>query len=320
MNLYMKNATVTAPARLHLGFVGLFGDSAKEFGALGLAIDTPVVRVKVSRSERWKFSGKVPQKARQHVATLQRELGLDQPMQVVVSETIPSHIGLGSGTQLALAIAAACSAVGRRKVSIEKLSALLGRGKRSGIGTAAFSTGGFLIDRASKTADESRAVSMRFDFPEEWRILLVIDHELQGAHGTTEVNAFRDLGGFSTSLTGQLQEVLLERVVPALQRRDIFAFGQGITKIQNQVGDFFKPIQGGRYLSPNVSKILETAVEIGAAGVGQSSWGPTGFMLAESAKDAQMLRSAILNGDTANGIQIEIVKARNLGAQLTFED
>ena len=111
----MQTATVTAPARLHLGFVGLFGDSAKKFGALGLAIDAPAVRVSVSKSERWKICGKPPDKTKRYVNILRRELELVHPMQIVVSETIPSHIGLGSGTQLALAIAAACSAVGCRK-------------------------------------------------------------------------------------------------------------------------------------------------------------------------------------------------------------
>ena len=316
----MQTATVTAPARLHLGFVGLFGDSAKKFGALGLAIDAPVVRVSVSPSERWKIHGKLPEKAGQYVKILRRELELVQPMHIVVSETIQSHVGLGSGTQLALAIAAACSAVGCRKVSIEKLSALSGRGKRSGIGTAAFSVGGFLVDRASDESDESRAVSMRFEFPEEWKILLVLEDELKGAHGAVEMDAFRELGGFSSRLTQQLQKILLDQVVPSLQMRDIISFGKGITRIQNQVGDFFEPIQGGRYLSPHVSKILEAAAELGAAGVGQSSWGPTGFILTESEKDAQNLRAAILAADAADGIHIKIVQARNAGAQLTVAD
>ena len=316
----MQTATITAPARLHLGFVGLVGDSAEEFGALGLAINTPVVRVRVSKSEHWKICGKIPEKANQYVSMLKQALELDQPMQVDVSETIQPHVGLGSGTQLALAIAAACCAVSCRKVSIEKLSALLGRGKRSGIGTAAFSAGGFLIDCASKTADESRAISMRFKFPEEWKILLVLDDELKGAHGAIEVDAFGELGGFSSRLTQQLQKILLDHVIPSLQMRDIISFGKGITRIQNQVGDFFEPIQGGRYLSPHVSEILEAAAELGAAGVGQSSWGPTGFILTESEKDAQNLRAAILAADAADGIHIKIVQARNAGAQLTVAD
>ena len=68
------------------------------------------------------------------------------------------------------------------------------------------------------------------------------------------------------------------------------------------------------------SNVLEAAVDLGAAGVGQSSWGPTGFILTESEKQAQTLRSAILADDSANGIHIKIVQARNAGAQLTVAD
>ncbi len=316
----MRTVTVSAPARLHLGFVGLFGQTAKDFGAIGLAIDSPAVRVEVSSSDRWSFSGAVSEKVKRYVETLAQNLLLETPMRVNVSKQIPSHIGLGSGTQLALAIAVACCTVANRNLSIEKLSGLLGRGRRSGIGTAAFSVGGFLIDRNPKDPVEARTISMRVEFPQEWHILLVFDDALRGAHGVVETDAFRELGGFSPDLARQLQVELIDQIVPALKRRDIEGFGLGITKIQHQVGDFFGSIQGGRYLSSDVSKILDNAVDLGAPGVGQSSWGPTGFVLTKSEEEARKLRSMLLAGKVIDNIRIDIVKPRNAGAQITVTE
>ena len=316
----MRKVQISAPARLHLGFVGLHGDSAARFGALGLAIQRPRVVIEASVSSNWLISGHCRDRVERYVDILRREMKMDIPVNISVHEAIPAHAGLGSGTQLALAVGSACVALHQKDLSLEKLSKLLGRGRRSGIGTAAFECGGFLVDREAEASDESRALARRLPFPEDWRIILVSDENFQGMHGIQEDNAFQDLGGFSPELTSELQELLVNQALPALQNTDVVTFGSAITSIQNRVGDFFAPLQGGRYLSSRVADILAYAAADGAPGVGQSSWGPTGFIITGTESKASRLCDKLRRESAGEGIGVEICKARNKGASISIFD
>ncbi len=313
----MKSIKITAPARLHLGFVGLEGQSAKTHGALGLAIDQPATVLEAHHYPKWKVSGSALNKAVKYMNTVRAAFALRQPIFINSIQSIPEHIGLGSGTQLALSVATACMHLNDHDGSPEKISGLLGRGTRSGIGTAAFSKGGFLVDCQADKAQYARAISKRIEFPEEWRIILIIDETYQGIHDESEVNAFESLGGFSSELSTDLKGVLLNQVMPALEVRDITAFGSGISLIQKQVGDFFKPVQGGRFLSEKVAEILEYAERNGAAGIGQSSWGPTGFIIVDGVASALRMKSNLEKLSRESDVRFEIRAARNSGA--TFE-
>ena len=315
----MRQVTVSAPARLHLGFVGLNGDSASKFGALGLAIERPAARVLAQASNDWNVSDVQHDRVWRCLNNLISEFGLKQPLKIRVTDTIPAHIGLGSGTQLALAVATACMRLNNSSIPIARLSHLLRRGERSGIGTAAFSHGGFLVDCQADTDGEARSITRRLEFPEDWRILLIFDVEYQGAHGDVESDAFRELGGFSPSLTRKLQQILLNQVLPALESRNLSEFGEGITTIQRHVGDFFSPIQGGRFLSPDVADVLAQAEQSGATGTGQSSWGPTGFVIMKSEASALELQQRIQATRSDQRIRFEICRGRNVGAQVRIE-
>ncbi|MDE0309313.1 MAG: hypothetical protein OXI60_05710 [Acidiferrobacterales bacterium] len=315
----MQRVTVIAPARLHLGFVGLNSSSAPELGALGVAIQRPSMTVRAQKSLRWNVSGSMQGEVRRCIDRLITAFELEQPLHFEVASTIPAHIGLGSGTQLALAVGVSIMRLNDISIPIARLSHLLRRGERSGIGTAAFLQGGFLVDTHASTKDEVRTIAHRLEFPANWRILLIFDDDYQGTHGDIETDAFCKLGGFSDSLTERLQRILLDQVLPALERGDVTDFGDGITTIQRHVGDFFSPIQGGRYLSPGVADVLSIAEKLGGVGVGQSSWGPTGFVILDTESSALELQTELLETRKSFGVRLEICKGRNEGAQIQVE-
>ena len=102
-----KAVRVVAPARLHLGFLDLNGGLGRRFGSIGLAIDRPATELVLSRSRSFKAEG--PDRLRA-LETLKRVAGsyaAGSAYQLDIRTAIPSHAGLGSGTQLALAIGAA---------------------------------------------------------------------------------------------------------------------------------------------------------------------------------------------------------------------
>src|SRR5262249_44647683 len=125
--------------------------------------------------------------------------GLPVTCRIVVDAAIPEHVGLGSGTQLAIAVGVALSRLFGLDISIQEMAALYDRGQRSGIGIGAFEQGGFLVDGGKGPHDTPPPVVARIDFPAEWRLLLVFDRALRGLHGERELAAFRALPEFPES-------------------------------------------------------------------------------------------------------------------------
>ncbi|MBC7945575.1 MAG: hypothetical protein H7X91_10020, partial [Burkholderiales bacterium] len=112
------------------------------------------------------------------------------------------------------------------------------------------------------------------------------------------------------------------RALPALQTANIEAFGAAITELQQVIGDHFAPVQGGRYASPRVAEALAWFAGRGAAGVGQSSWGPTGFVIVEGEERARVLLDAARahwNGNTGKGntaLRFAVCEGRNRGGEV----
>ena len=68
--------------------------------------------------------------------------------------------------------------------------------------------------------------------------------------------------------------LVLASLLPALAAADIDAFGAALTRIQDVTGRWFAPVQGGAFAPGPSEALVRRMDEWGAAGVGQSSWGP----------------------------------------------
>jgi beta-ribofuranosylaminobenzene 5'-phosphate synthase len=83
------------------------------------------------------------------------------------------------------------------------------------------------------------------------------------------------------------------------------------------MGDYFAPVQGARFLSPRVSDALAWLEGAGASGVGQSSWGPTGFALLGSAGEAErMLEGLRDRWAVRSGLEFAVTRGRNRGGEI----
>ncbi len=58
------------------------------------------------------------------------------------------------------------------------------------------------------------------------------------------------------------------------------------------MGAYFGPLQGGAYVSQGVAAAIGWLAEQGLTGIGQSSWGPTGFAFVPSEAEGQRLLDA----------------------------
>jgi beta-RFAP synthase len=305
---------VYAPARLHFGFLDLNGGFGRRFGSIGLTIDGIGTRLALARGEA-SSAETPPARAAGVLATVADRLGVDGPFRLAVHETIPEHVGLGSGTQLGLAIAAAVATIAGRQWDAGALAPLVERGGRSGIGIGAFDLGGFLVDAGKGDKGTSAPIVARLDFPEAWRLILIFDGEQRGLSGTHEAAAFEALAPFPPELAARLCHITLMRLLPGIAEAEFAAVAESIGEIQAHVGDYFAPAQGGRFASPRVAAVLDWLHAEGHAGIGQSSWGPTGFVLVAGADEARTLCGA-LERRFGRSLVFRICAGRNRGAEI----
>ena len=284
--------SVETQARLHLGFLDMSGALGRRFGSLGLSIDSFRTRLRVTPSRGVSASGPGAERAQRYARRLLQCLEPDAGVHVELLEGIPDHLGLGSGTQLALAVGRAVATLYGLDVGTRDVAETLQRGARSGIGIGAFDQGGFLLDSGVGEDGAVPPVTARMDFPETWRVLLVMDVRGQGLHGSQEVEAFRRLPPFPRETAAHLCHLTVMQILPGLRERRLQPVAEGIAELQRLVGDHFAPAQGGRFTSPAVAEALEWAAAQGHGGIGQSSWGPTGFVLMQGRAEAERLRQA----------------------------
>lgn len=307
-----RSLMVEAPARLHLGFVDLSA-SARRFGSLGLTLGGLATRIRAAAAEAFAVEGREAERARRCVELMRAHFKLRQPVRLVVDDAIPSHAGLGSGTQLALAVGTALARLNGIPTGPRDLARVLDRGNRSGIGIGAFEAGGFLVDSGRGRADEPPLITSRLPFPPSWRVVLIFDPEFRGLHGPKEAAAFRELPPLSEAVSGHLCRLALMRVLPGLVEADIGEFGAAVAEIQRIVGDHFAPAQGGRFASRPVAEALAWIEAQGVACVGQSSWGPTGFAIVDSELAAHALARQ-LRARFAERLGFAVCEGRNQGA------
>lgn len=305
---------VTAPARLHLGFLDLNGAIGRRYGSVGLAIDRPSTTVVVSKAKENAAAGHEAERAKR---LLDRFAHSSARYAVEITEAIPAHAGLGSGTQLALAIGAGVAKLENRPLSAADLAIAGERGARSGIGLAAFTGGGFIIDGGRGKSEKPPPVTMRADFPSDWRILLIFDVNRAGVSGDAELTAFAGLPEFPNAMAAHICHLVLLKLAPGLAERDIAAFGSALTEIQQMVGWHFAGKQGGSpWTSPAVGRLAARMQQLGATGVGQSSWGPTGFAFVDSVEAAERLYHSLVGEAKGDGLDILIAQGRNGGARI----
>lgn len=313
----MKRTIVTAPARLHMGFLDLHGGLGRSFGSIGLTISGVATMVAVESAERLTVQGEEAKRVEKIARLLLAHHGETGGLRLTVTEAIPAHVGLGSGTQLALAVGTALARHFQWNLDSRGIARITERGARSGIGIGAFDSGGFLVDGGRIGRVEAPRIVARLPFPSMWRVMLIFDQRSHGIHGDHELAAFEELPEFPAGTSAELCRLTLMQALPALLDRDMAGFGHAIGALQKLVGDYFAPAQGGRFASAAVTEVLEWLEKEGIAGVGQSSWGPTGFAVFASETQAHnLLRAAQARWGESSHLSFTLVSGLNHGGEI----
>ncbi|HEX6025288.1 MAG TPA: beta-ribofuranosylaminobenzene 5'-phosphate synthase family protein [Solirubrobacter sp.] len=297
---------VEAPARLHLGMLAVAGDGPRRFGGLGVSVARPAAIVEATAAGELTAEGPDADRALGFARRCSAAWGL-AGAHVRVVEAIPQHVGLGSGTKLALAVAQALAAVAGRELDAPGLAQAVGRAARSAVGMWTFALGGLVVEGGVRRDVELPAPLLgRYEMPAEWRCVLVVPDDDPGLSGVAEEEAFAQLAP-AAEHSAAIAQLVLTSLLPALVERDVEEFGAALTRIQEHVGDSFAAVQGGRF-HPRAAGLVEALLDAGAAGAGQSSWGPAVYGIAGSEPAAQ---------EIARQVGGEVVAFDNAGARMT---
>src|SRR5207249_3697086 len=180
---------VEAPARLHFGVLDLRGDLGRRFGGVGAAVPSPSLLVEARPAPAPALSAAGPDADRalefaRRFAGHHGLAGAGAGAHLVVHRAIPAHAGLGSGTQLALAVARALAELQGLPTEVTALARAVGRARRSAIGTWTFAHGGFVLEGGRKGEDGAVAPLLaRLPLPSEWRCVVVVPRGKPGLTG-----------------------------------------------------------------------------------------------------------------------------------------
>lgn len=318
-------ARVRTGARLHFGFLNLSLAHEQLYGSLGVALESPETVVAAERAEAVSCSHS---DARAFAA---RAVDwLDVPGATVhVEAALPRHVGLGSGTQLALAVYAAIARVYDRTPRPREAAPALDRGGRSGIGVAAFESGGFIqdaghpverftTDRPPRGEWTVPPVVARHPVPPSWRFVLVRPEMDAGRSDAEEERSMRTVvEAAAGEVADEISAVVTRQLLPAIANEDRAGMGAAVEEIGRLNGVWYADEQGGVYRPPVGAIVSTLGAHACIDGAGQSSWGPTVYGVT-STEQAAAAREAGRTALSEAGVKgsVELAGPRNTGAAI----
>ena len=324
---------VQAPSRLHFGLFSIPGEDrrlgnwpdldgsltipARHFGGVGLMIDRPGIELTVMPAETWTAAGPSADRALGYAQRFCKALHVQQAFEISVHRCAPEHVGLGTGTQLGLAVARGiATATGQPRLTTTDLAWAVGRGRRSAIGIHGFAQGGLLVEGGKPAANEVEPFELSpllclAPFPAAWRIVLILPAGIRGEHGNREVQAFDQLARSARDprQTDAMCRLALLGMLPAIAGNDLEAFGEALYDFNRRAGEWFRPWQGGTYSHPRVAELVAALRRAGVKGCGQSSWGPAVFAVVASDEHAVEVEQRLIEEGAASAEEITVARA-----------
>ena len=297
---------VEAAARLHFGVLDLRGSLGRWFGGIGAAAPSPTLLVSAQMDDAVRVEGDDADRAAEFAGRFLAFHGLRQGARVQVHRALPAHAGLGSGTQLALAIGRAIAEVYQIDADAPALAKAVGRARRSAIGTWTFAGGGLVVEGGRRRdRDESGPLVARLQFPPSWRCVVALPPGSPGISGPREEDAFARLPPPPDEEVARVAHLVLMALLPAVAEDDIETFGGALTEVQETTGRWFSSIQGGTFTPGASADLIARMRRWGAFGVGQSSWGPAVYGIVNSEDAGVRLATRVRDSLGETGVVYE---------------
>ena len=331
---------ILTPSRIHATLIDMNGSLGRIDGSVGFTLANPGWKIifetidddalKINLPPQ--FEGNYVEDLVYDILQQYNMSAETASMKISVLETISRHIGLGSKTQLALALADGISRLLKLEgtpLSKEVLASVVKRGGTSGIGVTSYFNGGFIIDGGhdygegkekysflpSSASNAAPApVLFRDELPEEWRFVIAIPSLIQGAHDAEEVKIFKECCPVPLNDVEKLAHIILMKMMPAVKRKnfddicDCVNFFQTIGFKKNEID-----LRGQLYRN-----IITTWQEAGAPCAGMSSFGPALYTLAKDVDQANDLKRIIDDIMNEQGGLSFVTRMQNSGASIKY--
>lgn len=325
---------ITAPARLHFGLLSFGDKSVRQHGGAGVMIDEPALRLQISTSIEQMITSADPfltvrvkeiaTRVQERIATMIKSSSEHSPISssgpipqfhLRIEQSPLSHVGLGSGTQLALSIAAAITKLYNIfPASLEDLVRIAGRAERSSIGSYGFAQGGLIVESGKLAGETLGPIIARISLPASWRIVLIIPNSRPGLSGDEERAAFMNLPPVPHEVTQRLTNELMMNLIPAAKTSDFEKFSESVYRYGELAGSCFATVQGSSYANDQVSRIVASLRAQNVRGVGQSSWGPLVFAWFDNQCAADEFVQRFADSNEGKECVLRIVRPANHGA------
>lgn len=324
---------IRTPSRLHMSLIDLNGSYGRTDGGIGLTLNEPQFVLESEETEKGitiEFNNEISDKDAIDECISKINLSservlshfdIDSGFHFKVNSAYHPHSGLGSGTQISLATAKLITETMGFNINPVELGTIVGRGGTSGIGTFSYGLGGFIADGGHSLEEKnsflpssaSRAkppqLIARYDFPEEWNILIAMPKVDHSVSGVKEVNIFQEYCPVPKNEVEQISHIIFMNMIPFLLEKDIVKFGHCVDEIQTRG---FKKIEIS--LQPNIMHDLMGHMrDCGAYGVGMSSFGPAVYTIYDKNNKDIVKATAEFLGDEH---LILTTKAQNHGFEL----
>lgn len=310
---------VETSARLHFGVLDLRGARGRWFGGVGAAAPEPTLLVSAAPADVLEVGGEAADRAAAFGGRFLAHYGVEGGARLHVHRALPAHAGLGSGTQLALAVARALAELHGIEAGTDELARAMHRARRSAVGTWTFAGGGLVVEGGRRAeypdGEEVAPLLTRLAFPPSWSCVLAVPARESGMSGADETEALAQLPSPPERDVERVAHLVLMGLLPALADADLEAFGAALTEIQRINGRWFAPAQGGTFAPGRGADVARCLVRSGATGVGQSSWGPAVYGLVEGEEAAGRLADRI-RGELGSAGRVYAGPFRSEGARV----
>ena len=285
---------ISTGSRLHFGLL----DTVRPFGGVGVMTAYPATEVFVSSADEFHCTERFRSRIGPIAKKIGQRIGLTElpACRVKVVSTAPSHCGLGSGTQLALAVAEGICCHQKLEVDQPTLANELAcRGRRSVVGTHGYWQGGLIYESAKEVVgSDFNSIKESVFLPLTWRVAVLrpTDHVVS-VSGEQERKKFAELLPASEETGAELRRLICKEILPAATQADFRRFAINTRDYNELSGQLFASVQGGPYNGIAVSRVIHWLRDFGVLGYGQSSWGPGIFVWFASQAEADTCLTAL---------------------------
>lgn len=311
-------ARVRTGARVHFGLIVPGAAASRQFGGSGVMLEDPGLEVTVERARGLEASGELAARAAEFARRFSGNPS--PPYRITVSSGHPDHVGLGTGTQLGLAVARGIATLEQEPLTAVELASRVDRGKRSAVGVHGFEHGGMIVEAGKSAEPKTRSVISPlvgcFRFPTPWRVVLIVPRGRSGASGEAEEEAFGSMSPTAEATIDRLSRLALLGLIPALLEADIESFGEALYEYGCLSGECFAPFQSDVFASPQIAELVRFVRDAGVRGVGQSSWGPAAYAVVESDAAAASLVERLRRGLRYEPDELIVTRVMERGARV----